>query len=140
MPFYEYKCADPAHACDHCKDVFEIMQSILAEPIKVCPDCGYPVEKQISQIAGAVFKGREMNSYNDVKIAKYWRDKNGDLHKVGPGDGCLSSGGVGRKQTASPQQIEAKKKRDAEIRKRQRGVESYKRFLQNAKRARENKK
>ena len=33
MPTYEYKCS----ACNH---LFERFQSITAEPIKRCPECG----------------------------------------------------------------------------------------------------
>ena len=56
--------------------------------------------------------GREANQYNDILKAKYWRDKDGVRHKVGSGDGHTGSGTVS-KQTATPAEIRATKKRDA---------------------------
>src|SRR4051812_35211562 len=51
MPTYEYKCA----ACGH---QFEKFQSITADPIKKCPECGKnKVQRLISTGAGLIFKG-----------------------------------------------------------------------------------
>lgn len=51
MPTYEYKC----FACDH---VFERFQSITAEPIKRCPECGKAkVRRLLGTGAGLIFKG-----------------------------------------------------------------------------------
>ena len=51
MPTYEYKC-------DACGHAFEKFQSIKADPIKVCPNCGQErVRKLISMGAGLIFKG-----------------------------------------------------------------------------------
>lgn len=51
MPTYEYKC----FACDH---VFERFQSITAEPIKRCPQCGKAkVKRLLGTGAGLIFKG-----------------------------------------------------------------------------------
>jgi putative FmdB family regulatory protein len=51
MPTYDYQC----DACDHTFDVFE---SISAEPMKKCPECG---KKKLRRLFGAgaavVFKG-----------------------------------------------------------------------------------
>ena len=51
MPTYDYLC----HACGH---RFEKFQSIMAEPVRVCPVCG---EKQVTRLltggAGLIFKG-----------------------------------------------------------------------------------
>jgi putative FmdB family regulatory protein len=49
MPTYEYQAKDPEHAsCYRCRDGFDYMQSMSAEPLKVCPECGNPVERLIS--------------------------------------------------------------------------------------------
>lgn len=48
MPTYEYHATDPAQACDHCRDRFEVQQSMREEPLAVCPHCGHPVERLIS--------------------------------------------------------------------------------------------
>jgi putative FmdB family regulatory protein len=51
MPTYEYKC----FACNH---TFERFQSITAEPIKRCPECGKAkVKRLLGTGAGFVFKG-----------------------------------------------------------------------------------
>lgn len=51
MPTYEYKC----EACDH---RFERFQSIMADPIRKCPECGKnKVRRLIGTGAGLIFKG-----------------------------------------------------------------------------------
>src|SRR5437868_7979391 len=51
MPTYEYKC----FACGH---TFERFQSITAEPIKRCPECGKAkVRRLMGTGAGLIFKG-----------------------------------------------------------------------------------
>ena len=51
MPTYEYKC-------DACGAQFERFQSITAEPIKRCPECGKAkVRRLIGTGAGLIFKG-----------------------------------------------------------------------------------
>ena len=51
MPTYDYQC----DACDHC---FELYQSITADPIKKCPECGKnKVRRLISPGAAVIFKG-----------------------------------------------------------------------------------
>jgi len=51
MPTYDYAC----DACDH---RFELFQSITAEPVKQCPQCGRrKVRRLIGAGAAIVFKG-----------------------------------------------------------------------------------
>src|SRR5260221_5581980 len=51
MPTYEYKC-------DACGYAFERFQSIMAEPIKRCPECKKAkVRRLIGTGAGMIFKG-----------------------------------------------------------------------------------
>src|SRR5688500_6652623 len=51
MPTYEYKC-------DACGVEFERFQSIMAAPIKRCPECGKAkVRRLISTGGGMIFKG-----------------------------------------------------------------------------------
>jgi putative FmdB family regulatory protein len=51
MPTYEYQC----EACGH---KFERFQSIKADPIKKCPECGKNKVKRLIGIgAGMIFKG-----------------------------------------------------------------------------------
>jgi putative FmdB family regulatory protein len=49
MPTYEYRCEN-GHS-------FEEFQSIVADPITVCPLCGAHAERHISGGAGLIFKG-----------------------------------------------------------------------------------
>jgi putative FmdB family regulatory protein len=51
MPTYEYKC-------DACGHAFERFQSITAEPVRKCPQCGKnKVRRLIGTGAGLIFKG-----------------------------------------------------------------------------------
>ncbi len=50
MPTYEY-------ICQKCKHEFEEFQSIKADPLKICPQCGGPVIRKIGSGAGLLFKG-----------------------------------------------------------------------------------
>lgn len=51
MPTYEYKCK-------HCKHRFEALQSMTAEPLKRCPECGRRgLQRLIGSGVGVIFKG-----------------------------------------------------------------------------------
>ena len=49
MPTYEYRCSKGHH--------FELFQRISEEPVKTCPECGAPAERQLSAGGGLIFKG-----------------------------------------------------------------------------------
>lgn len=49
MPTYEYRCANGHH--------FEQFQRMSEEPVRQCPECGAPAERQLSAGAGLLFKG-----------------------------------------------------------------------------------
>jgi putative FmdB family regulatory protein len=51
MPTYDYQCKK-------CGYIFEAFQSIVAEPITICPNCKEPeVHRVLSGGAGLIFKG-----------------------------------------------------------------------------------
>ena len=50
MPTYEY-------VCKKCGHHFDAIQSISAEPLKICPECKGPIERKIFGGAGLIFKG-----------------------------------------------------------------------------------
>ncbi|MEX0704633.1 MAG: zinc ribbon domain-containing protein [Planctomycetales bacterium] len=51
MPTYDYRCRN----CDH---RWELFQSIMAKPVKKCPECGkQKAERVIGPGAGILFKG-----------------------------------------------------------------------------------
>ncbi len=73
MPTYEYKC-------DACGHAFEKFQSIKADPIKVCPNCGQEsVRKLISMGGGLIFKGSGfyITDYRDKAYADQSKADNG---------------------------------------------------------------
>jgi putative FmdB family regulatory protein len=52
MPTYEYKCK-------HCGHRFEELQSITADSLRICPECGNNgLERLIGAGAGVIFKGQ----------------------------------------------------------------------------------
>ena len=50
MPTYEYKCTN-------CNYTFENFQSMTAEPLIKCPECGGRLKRIIGTGAGTIFKG-----------------------------------------------------------------------------------
>jgi putative FmdB family regulatory protein len=52
MPIYQYR--PNKNSCPYCRDGFDIMQSMSADPLKYCPKCSKPVHKVPSTFSGAV--------------------------------------------------------------------------------------
>lgn len=50
MPTYDYECKK-------CDKIFEVFQSITAEKLKICPECGSEVKRLLGTGSGVVFKG-----------------------------------------------------------------------------------
>lgn len=48
MPIHEYAAHDSEHACDHCRDGFEHIETLNEEALTRCPKCGAPVQRQLS--------------------------------------------------------------------------------------------
>jgi len=84
MPTYDY-------ICDSCNHEFEKMQSITADPIKECPECGQnSAVRVISGGAGVIFKGSGFYS-TDYRDSSYQKDKKADVPASVPA--CASGGG-----------------------------------------------
>ena len=49
MPTYEYRC-------DHCGNIFEVVQRIIEPPLKKCDHCGGSIYRAIFPV-GIIFKG-----------------------------------------------------------------------------------
>jgi putative FmdB family regulatory protein len=78
MPTYEYKC-------DACGYAFERFQSITAEPIKRCPECGKAkVRRLIGTGAGMIFKGSGfyITDYRDQSYTDKAKAESGDGQKT----------------------------------------------------------
>jgi putative FmdB family regulatory protein len=68
MPRYEYQSSDPQHACDVCRQRFEVQQSMTEPPLTSCPQCGGQVERVISLCAvGTQPSERAMLSDRNLK-------------------------------------------------------------------------
>lgn len=110
MPTYEYEC----EACGH---KFERFQSIKAEPIRKCPECGKNKVKRLIGIgAGMIFKGSGFyitdyrdSSYNDKAKADSAPSTGGDEKKsdTKPAGGQTSSSSAEPKPAAPPAKSEA---------------------------------
>jgi putative FmdB family regulatory protein len=73
MPTYEYRC-------EACRHEFEKFQSITAQPIKKCPECGKnKVKRLISTGAGLIFKGSGfyITDYRDAGYAEKAKAESG---------------------------------------------------------------
>ena len=84
MPTYDYRC----QACDH---RFEQFQSMTADPLRKCPQCGKnELERLIGTGAGVIFKGSGF----------YQTDYRSDSYKAGekaadaPKGGCSPACGT----------------------------------------------
>lgn len=48
MPLREYTATDPKNCCDHCREGFEHMENVDADPLTTCPRCGGKIQRQLS--------------------------------------------------------------------------------------------
>jgi putative FmdB family regulatory protein len=75
MPTYEYTCRDCGHT-------FEIVQSMLDEPLTMCPECGGSLRKVFAPPAIS-FKGSGFYSTDHGQKAKTSGESKGDGDKSG---------------------------------------------------------
>jgi len=91
MPIYEYRCEN-GHE-------FEVIQSMSDDPVKVCPECGAPVERVFHPVA-VHFKGSGFYStdYAAKGKAEAGASKKGESSSDGSADSKSStdSGGDGK--------------------------------------------
>lgn len=89
MPTYEYKCPD-------CDFQFEEFQSIVSEPITVCPKCrGTNVKRLINGGVGLIFKG------SGFYITDYGRGASKNGAPPGQSDSKTESKGAGKDKKAT---------------------------------------
>ncbi|MCX7973065.1 MAG: zinc ribbon domain-containing protein [Candidatus Aminicenantes bacterium] len=98
MPLYEYRCED-------CDSLFEVLQRLNEDPLKICPKCGGQLKKLISQSA-IQFKG------SGWYITDYARRQPSD-GQPGQGNGLDKKDRQGSKDkgatNSSPSQADSKK-------------------------------
>ncbi len=97
MPTYEYKC----FACGH---TFERFQSITADPIKRCPECGKAkVKRLLGTGAGLIFKGSGfyITDYRDKGYAEKAKAESGGGSNESKSDSKSDSKSTGESKPAA---------------------------------------
>jgi putative FmdB family regulatory protein len=85
VPTYEYVTTDPEHACEHCREPFEVRQTMRDRPLKKCPRCAGPVERLISPCAINTRSEKSMLSDKNLKekgFTKLVKEDTGRYRKV----------------------------------------------------------
>ena len=99
MPTYEYKCARCAHQ-------FETFQSITAQPLKKCPECGKAaLERLIGTGAAVLFKGSGFYQ-TDYRSSSYKKAAEADAKPAG--DSASSPSSTPPASTSTPSTPAAK--------------------------------
>lgn len=89
MPTYEYTCRDCGHT-------FEIVQSMLDEPLTMCPECGGSLRKVFAPPAIS-FKGSGFYSTDHGQKSKRSGEAKGDGERSGEKSGEKSGQKTGEK-------------------------------------------
>ena len=89
MPTYEYTCRDCGHT-------FEIVQSMLDEPLTMCPECGGSLRKVFAPPAIS-FKGSGFYSTDHGQKSKRSGETKGDGERSGEKSGEKSGQKAGEK-------------------------------------------
>ncbi len=85
MPTYQYRC-------NECSHEFSEFQSITADPLSTCPECGGAVQRLISGGAGFLFKGDGFYA-TDYRSESYKKAEKADKESASPKtDGSKSDG------------------------------------------------
>ena len=103
MPTYEYKC-------DACGYGFERFQSITADPIRRCPECGKAkVKRLIGTGAGMIFKGSGFY-ITDYRSEGYNNAAKAEQGGAGSGDGKAAATKADSKAESKPAEGKAETK------------------------------
>ena len=86
MPIYEYQAPETEAACDHCRQPFEVRQSMSDDPLTSCPQCSRPVERLISRSSISTTQStKSMLSDKNLKakgFTKLVNEGNGKFRKI----------------------------------------------------------
>ena len=103
MPIYGYRCTECGHE-------LEVLQSMSAEPLKVCAECGGALRKLLYPV-GVQFKGSGFytTDYRNGGGAKSKSDSDsGSSSESGGGSGSSSSGESNGSSSSSEKKSEKK--------------------------------
>lgn len=103
MPTYDYKCS----ACGH---QWELFQSIKANPIKKCPECGkQKAQRVIGPGAGIIFRGSGFYQ-TDYRSDSYKKDAAADKKAQSDSDGKSGKSSSDSKSSSSESKPSSDKK------------------------------
>ncbi len=111
MPTYQYRC-------NECSHEFSEFQSITADPLSTCPECGGAVQRLISGGAGFLFKGEgfyvtDYRSESYKKAEKADKESNSSKSDGSKSDGSKSDGADSSGASGSSSKSEASSKADS---------------------------
>lgn len=101
MPTYDYECGD-------CRYQFEAFQSMTADPLEECPQCGGKIRRLISGGTGIIFKGSGFYVTDNKSTSKNAASKGND-NKDESGKGKESSGGEAKESSSGTKSATAEK-------------------------------
>ena len=87
MPTYDYKKTEDAEGCDHCREPFEVRQSMNDPKLTDCPKCNGPIMRCISAVGinTALPNSRSVLSDKNLKekgFSKLVNEGDGSFRKV----------------------------------------------------------
>jgi putative FmdB family regulatory protein len=94
LPIFDYRCADDAIGCNHCRNGFEQLERLNAEPLAQCPNCGSAVRKQLSAPALAIGGAhlQKEKKIGDAGFTQYRKIGKGVYEKTaGKGPGIITA-------------------------------------------------
>lgn len=111
MPTYQYRC-------NECSHEFSEFQSITADPLSTCPECGGAVQRLISGGAGFLFKGEgfyttDYRSENYKKAEKADTESASSKSEGSKSDGSKSDGAGSSDASGDKSKSEASPKVDS---------------------------
>jgi putative FmdB family regulatory protein len=100
MPIYGYRCTECGHE-------LEVLQSMSAEPLKVCAECGGALRKLLYPV-GVQFKGSGFytTDYRNGGAKSKSDSDSGSSSESGAGSGSSSSGESNKSSSSSEKKTE----------------------------------
>jgi putative FmdB family regulatory protein len=82
MPIYEY--AAVTQGCAYCEAHFDLRQKLSEDELRVCPQCGAPVQRVLSAASVAIGNAHTLKESNVAKngFTQYRRAGNGVYEKT----------------------------------------------------------